>query len=541
MVQGTSTELLERLPEVLGPPIQVHELRADGVLDPAQGLEVAMDPEGPAVRVRSGAAAFVGPVDPAGTRMVVVAPTARPEVLGFLHALFATLHDKAQVERDLESMVPSSLNLLEEVAMVGETMPKLSAGRSEEEIAELGLSAFVVAAHVERALYVRVDRARGVAEVLVHVLREDRGGPTPVPVVVPYGGDGTVLEDDGLVWRAARCTGGALLETRVEHAGGWAAGSPEALAADQVLAAPVRYGDGESARTLGVVMVMDKRPSRYSSVTTMGSEECKLAEAMAAMLGSVLGARRVAELGKELELANAIQRQILPERSVEVPGFDVAGACLPSGAVGGDYYDYLAMADGRTLAVVADVSGHNLASGMLMVAARASLRVLAAEERSPQAIFDRLAAALFSDLTRTERFITAMGVALAPGSHSVEMVSAGHCDALVCRASGAVEHVAGPGPIFGFVSGARHETRRIELQPGDTVLLYTDGITECCNPAGEMFGVDRLSAVVARSAAGSADAVLAAILSAVQGFADPAAGRDDVTAVVIRAVGVPQP
>src|SRR6185503_19974826 len=108
--------------------------------------------------------------------------------------------------------------------------------------------------------------------------------------------------------------------------------------------------------------------------------------------------------------------------------------CRTCGAVGGDYYDFVPMAGGGSLAVLADVSGHTLASGLLMVCARTALRVLAARHDRVVAVFDELTTALHDDLARTERFISAIGVALLPGERRLQVVNAGHCPALVHRA-----------------------------------------------------------------------------------------------------------
>jgi serine phosphatase RsbU (regulator of sigma subunit) len=140
----------------------------------------------------------------------------------------------------------------------------------------------------------------------------------------------------------------------------------------------VRFGDSQRTVELGVLLILDMRVNPYSSSLEFGSGETKLVIAVASMLGAVLGSRKVAESARSSRMAKVIQQQILPAEPGKVPGFEIAGRCMTSGAVGGDYFDYLLMADGRQMVVVADVSGHNLASGMLMVSARATLRILAA-------------------------------------------------------------------------------------------------------------------------------------------------------------------
>ena len=134
-------------------------------------------------------------------------------------------------------------------------------------------------------------------------------------------------------------------------------------------------------------------------------------------------------------MAQAIQGQILPRGPATVPGFDLAGDYRTGGEVGGDYFDFLPLADGRTMAVIADVSGHDLASGMIMVSARATLRTLATRCSDPAVLFEMLAAGMHQDLWRTERFLTAAAAVLEPGGKRVEIVMAGDNELLLYRAA----------------------------------------------------------------------------------------------------------
>jgi serine phosphatase RsbU (regulator of sigma subunit) len=377
--------------------------------------------------------------------------------------------------------------LLEQVSMFGETLPRLSAGDDDVAIASLGVRACHRATGVQQVVYLGFVPGKRCFEVVVHF-------------------------DGG----RARSTGTSL-EPMLPAEGFLA----DVIAAEE-----------------GVVMydVAQRPPAEPGSAESLARQ---IAESFAAMLGAVLGARKTAAMGKELSMAQAIQRQILPDEPVVLGGYDVAARYEACGAVGGDYFDYVPLADGRTMVTVADVSGHNLASGMIMVSARSMLRTLASMHAAPAPVFNALAAAMFDDLTRTERFLTAAAVTLRSDDGAIDYVSAGHNDLMIYRAAtDRVENVASDSTILGFLRAPGYAARRLALHPGDCMLLFTDGITEATDPGGEMFGEDRLAAVFAQLATNrSAQRIVDGIVSALDSFRGGQVGTDDVTAVVIRFQG----
>ena len=458
-----------------------------------------------------------------------------------IEALLAAVADREILEGDMESMSISSLRLLEQVAMLGETLPRLSAGVDEAEIADMGLQGCLRAVGSRRAVFYGYVASKGLCEVVVTATHESvpaRERDDPGLALDPV-----VAADEGFLAEVLEVTEGVVIRSVPEGMRLGEPGQPEHLALRQVLGVPVTYGSGDRLVRLGALVLCDKVDRGYAENPLLGNEEGQVAESFAAMLGSVLGARKTAELGKELSMAQAIQRQILPERPAMVAGFDIAADYQACGAVGGDYFDYVTLADGRTMVVVADVSGHNLASGMMMVSARATLRTLASVRNCPVQVFDDLAATMFEDLTRTERFLTAAAVTLRGDEASFEYVSAGHNDLMVYRAAtDRVERIESESTILGFVPRPEYESRRIELGPQDCVLLFTDGITEAMDADGDMFGEERLAALLAQLAPGrSARAVVDGIVHELANFRGGQEGADDVTAVVIRRAGKRKP
>ncbi|MGE3173639.1 MAG: PP2C family protein-serine/threonine phosphatase [Planctomycetota bacterium] len=534
MLTSSSThELLRRIAEAI-PDVGACAIdaRGDVVWQTAGAPRWQQTEHGPQVLLAARQRA-VHQTLPGGEELVATfAEGAHPALEPFLRVMLQTLARCEQLEQDMDSMNHSSLQLLEQVAMLGETLPKLSAAGSEAEIARTGLLACVTATGVERAIYLQTHPKSGLAEVLVHV-EVDGHGRT---VVRPYPLEDIVPLQDGLIAEVLADGESAVLRSYDDGAARPEPMAPESLARRDVLGVPVTSDDGDRRQVLGVILLCDKLEGGYAAQRArLGSEERQVAVSFASMLGAVIGARKTAEFGKELSMAQAIQAQILPERPAAVTGFDLAGDYRTSGDVGGDYFDYVQLADGRTLAVIADVSGHNLASGMMMVSARATLRTLAAVRSDPAQLFEDLAQTMFQDLMRTERFITAAGVALSADSHSVQVVNAGHNDLMLYRAAfGTVSRLRADSTVFGFLPNATYESVAFELQPGDCLLLYTDGVTEAVDAGDEMFGEERLCQVLARAAVGTARQVIDAVLAAVQDFRKPGERGDDITVVAIK-------
>jgi len=538
-IHDSANGLLGSLPRAVRGNMTLRIVTADGEISRPvgedDGSRVRVRTQGLVVEPGEGRSVFQHALaDSGSTAVMSIDEDQRDAVVPFLDGLFALLEQNQLIEEDMESIQPSSLALLEEVSMYNDTLPQLSTGSSELAIAEMGLSALVVAASLNRAVYVRYHEATERCEVLVQVVMDEERRR---PVRVPFTGEPAWGSDDGIVWRAIRGNGDAILESVPPGGRLGTPASPEWFAEREIIAVPVTCGHEDSHVTLGALLIMDKQANAYSTSVHLGSQETKFAIAIASMVGSVLGARKVAQIDKELRLAEEIQQQILPDRPARVEGFDLAGRCLNYGAVGGDYFDFLPMGDGRTLVVVADVSGHNLASGMLMVNARSTLKTIAAGCDDLAVVFDRLAGAMYHDLTRTELFITAVAVALRPGSREVDLVNAGHNDSMVYRAkTGEVERFPSEGTILGFLPDDEHDLRRATLDEDDVLLLYTDGVVEATDPGGEMLGEERLAEMLREAAEGTASEVLEAVFGAVAEFSNQSPKTDDVTAVVIKVV-----
>jgi len=239
----------------------------------------------------------------------------------------------------------------------------------------------------------------------------------------------------------------------------------------------------------------------------------------------------------EMELAKRIQTALLP-RVDRVPGYRVAAQMIPAAEVGGDYYDILETAAGETWLAIGDVSGHGVASGLVMMMTQTSIFATVDQTLgySPSRVIELCNSVLKQNISRlkTDRYMSLCVARLDGG----KMTFAGkHQDILVWRrATSTVETVQSSGTWVGIVEDlvGKLDDRTIEIGEGDAVVFFTDGITEAMNAAGEMFGEERLTAVLERHGQLEAEQVVLAILAEVSAFQENQA--DDITLLVIKRV-----
>ncbi|MEG6550234.1 SpoIIE family protein phosphatase [Desulfocurvibacter africanus] len=236
-----------------------------------------------------------------------------------------------------------------------------------------------------------------------------------------------------------------------------------------------------------------------------------------------------------LALAKEIQQNLLPARPPKAEGWELAATCLYSEETGGDFYDYLDLDNGAVGVAVADVSGHGVPAALFMVSVRALLRRNVASKVDLAEAVAALNRDLCRDAGGTGQFITLFLCRLEPDGKSISWVRAGHEPALLYDpASGRFEELEGNGMALGVVPEATFELGRMEIAPGQVLVIGTDGIPEARNESGEFFGKQRLRAVVRTSAGRGAEDTRNAVVAAVERFAPRLA--DDVTLVTIRAV-----
>jgi serine phosphatase RsbU (regulator of sigma subunit) len=238
-------------------------------------------------------------------------------------------------------------------------------------------------------------------------------------------------------------------------------------------------------------------------------------------------------MAQELEQAAHIQMGLLPSKSPDVPGMDIAAGTLPCRTVGGDYYDYLPFPDGRIGVLIGDVAGKGMPASLLMTSLQARVKVLFEDGDELAKKMNRLNKHTVANCP-DNRFITFFMTVVDPKTGELVYSNAGHNPPLLVRANGAVEQLKGGGIILGILPIAMYQDFRIRMDPGDTLVLYSDGVTEAANPTDVDFGEDRLGELVASMRGRPASEVVAAVQTAVANFSEGAPQADDITVVVMR-------
>lgn len=240
------------------------------------------------------------------------------------------------------------------------------------------------------------------------------------------------------------------------------------------------------------------------------------------------------DLQRDLEFATQIQKSFLPQRRPQIKHYQFFDYYKAARSVGGDYYDYIPLPDGRIGITLGDVSGKGVAAALLMARIGTATRFHLAAHSSPSDALSAINAELLQEQFGY-RFITFIILLLDPNTHELVVSNAGHMSPFCRRRDGTVERVTGEeaGVPLGVSRSADYEDSFYHLDAGDSITLFTDGITEAMNPRRELFGMDRLNDVLARCAGNSAT-IVDAIISEVSRFSDQKAAKDDSCIVVFQ-------
>ncbi|ARA93285.1 protein serine phosphatase [Rhodothermaceae bacterium RA] len=359
---------------------------------------------------------------------------------------------------------------------------------------------------------------------------EQEGAEVDFEVVAAKGLREPALEPD-LIRRLCKLEDPLLLQNEDEEtAAAWQQLKQRGL----VLALPIRH-HGENCGMLCLGPKMTGRPY------TPGDLEFLQALGNLAFV-SIQNAYLVEEqiekerLEEEMRLARQIQEGLLPQEIPSVPGLEVAALALPSREVGGDYFDVIALEDGRLLAAIADVTGKGVPAALLMANVQACLHVLVPMDLTLEEATAHINRVICGN-TGYDRFITYFHAIYHPQDRRLDYVNAGHNPPMLIRADGSVEELDVGGLLLGVMSGVTYERGRVFLHPGDVLALFTDGVTEAMSPQEEEYGEARLRDRLTAHRTESAEAILEAVRADLRAFTgNPALLSDDLTMIVMKVV-----
>ena len=238
-------------------------------------------------------------------------------------------------------------------------------------------------------------------------------------------------------------------------------------------------------------------------------------------------------LERELKVAADIQLSILPDVLPSVNGFDFGARILPARQVGGDFYDVLMLDESQTGVVIGHVADKGVPSALFMARTHALIMAEADTARSSSEVL-RLVNHHVTHLEKSAQFVTALYGILNLSNGNFAFARAGHEPPLILNPDGSVDRIPhGPGMSLGLWDIITLDERSIELKPGSTLLLFTDGMTDCRDPKGVTFGLDRIKETLAALVGCSAQEICDRLFDALKAYQDGAPQDDDVTLVAI--------
>jgi sigma-B regulation protein RsbU (phosphoserine phosphatase) len=244
----------------------------------------------------------------------------------------------------------------------------------------------------------------------------------------------------------------------------------------------------------------------------------------------VIGQER---LRRELELSRLIQTEMLPRAALRSGPAEIAGISIPAREVGGDFFNYFVLPDGRLALLVGDVSGKGVSAALLMANIQATLRALLPHETDLARLADRLDREVDQNTPGSVYLTLFLGI-LEMDGHLLRYVNAGHNPQFILRGTGGIEQLGSTGMPIALYSGHGYREARVVLAAGDLLFFYTDGLVETENERGEMFGAERLQQMLSAQLPQDVDALLHQVEAQVVAFRGNAEPFDDATMMALR-------
>lgn len=325
--------------------------------------------------------------------------------------------------------------------------------------------------------------------------------------------------------------GKSVLTSDAQHDPRFASSTMTIQGIRSVLAVPLGVGE----KVFGIIYADSPiAEGRFSEdhlkvLTTLASVAAIRVE-NARLLEEQMGRER---LEQELQLASEIQQRFQPTAPPVVHGYELQGISFSCYEIGGDYYDFIERADGRLVVALGDVSGKGTAAALLMSSLHAAVHAQAASHSSLVETITNVNRYLAENIP-SNRFVTLFYAELDPKAGSLSFVNAGHNPPIIVHDSGTVEQLSSGGLPLGIIPDTEYKEGRTQLQPGDVLVIYSDGVSEAINPEGEEFGPDRLCQVVTENMNATAAGIRDRIESALTKFVRGTPANDDITLVIVK-------
>jgi serine phosphatase RsbU (regulator of sigma subunit) len=306
-----------------------------------------------------------------------------------------------------------------------------------------------------------------------------------------------------------------------------------------VMCVPLRSGEG---RPFGVIQLDTQNHSKkftqddlkflwgVANTAAVAIENARLHEA---------SVRRERQM-RDIELAKQVQLSFLPRERPHVTGYDFGSYYKSAQLVGGDYYGFIPLPGGRLAMTVGDVAGKGVPAALLMAKLSSDTRFSLLTEEDPGRAITKLNDLLYEQTSQVDRFVTLAAAVLDPARHEVTLVNAGHLAPLLYRVGTgwqeAVDKNASGLPL-GIMEGSRYETCTVNLRPGETLILYTDGVTDALNVRREAFGQEGVDRTLKATGSPTPAAVVERLAKAIEQHSKGSDPHDDVTLVSLGRVG----
>lgn len=236
---------------------------------------------------------------------------------------------------------------------------------------------------------------------------------------------------------------------------------------------------------------------------------------------------------RELEFATEIQQSFQPSAPPQMENYEFQGISFSCYEIGGDYYDFIKLPDGKMLIALGDVSGKGTAAALLMSSLHAAIHAQITAN-APLDLAIKSVNKYLAENTPSNRFVTLFAAELNPENGVLSYINAGHNPPLVGRADGTVEQLESGGFPLGILPMAEYEVGQLQLNSGDALVIYSDGVSEAVNLKEEEFGLERLKTVVSRNIRASASGLRDKVESALSTFTQTAPANDDITLVIVK-------